>query len=87
MVPSTPDMMSPVTSGQRLSKFEKAENTASDGFESNFTGSAFGVSQPIGGLLVRQMALCDVLRTPVSSVFVRHPSQSETVVYLENILT
>ena len=51
---ATPDMTSPATSGQYLSKFEKktAENTVFDGFCSNCKGPAFFLAQPIGGLLV-----------------------------------
>ena len=49
---ATPDMTSPTTSGRHLSKFEKtAENDPSDGIASNFSGAAFCLAQPIGGLL------------------------------------
>ena len=44
---------SQATAGQHLLKFEKkAENAAADDFESNFSGAAFCLAQPIGGLFV-----------------------------------
>ena len=46
-------MMSSAASCWYLSKFEKtAENVPSDGFGSNFSGAAFCLANPIGGLLV-----------------------------------
>ena len=40
---ATPDMTLPATSGGHLAKFEKTE----------FSGAAFCLTQPIGGLLVK----------------------------------
>ena len=49
----TLDMTSSDTSGRHLSKFEKeAEDAASDGCGSNFSGPAFQQAQSIGELLV-----------------------------------
>ena len=46
-------MTSPATFVRYLSAFEEtAENAASDSFGSNFSGAAFGLTQPIGGLLI-----------------------------------
>ena len=46
--------MSPATSGQYLLKFEKmAENGASDGFGSNFSGMAFWLPNQLAGFLFK----------------------------------
>ena len=46
------DMTSPATPGQHLSKFEKpAENAASEGFRSNFSGTAFCLPHQVVGFL------------------------------------
>ena len=61
-------MTSSVTSGRHLSKFEKtAENAASDGEGSNFSGTGlpFSLAQPIGGFLVH-----DDIRSEVASAVI-----------------
>ena len=47
-------MTSPAFSGQHLSKFEKktAENAASDGLGSNFSGVAYCLSHELVGVLL-----------------------------------
>ena len=51
-----PDMTSLAPFGRHLSKFDKtAENAASDGFLSNFSGAVCCLTQIIGGLLVRYL--------------------------------
>ena len=53
-------MTSPATSRRHLSKFEKtAENVASSGFRSNFSGAAFRLAQPIGWLVVHVYLCAD----------------------------
>ena len=59
--------MWPATSGRHLSKYDKtAKIVASDGFDSNFSGAAFSLAQPIGGLVVATK-YDDELKMPVSA--------------------
>ena len=64
-------MWSPATSGRHLWKFEKtAENDAPEGFGFNFSGAAFYLAQPIGGLLLVLIA-SDVDRSLRATVIAR----------------
>ena len=76
-----PDMTSPATSGRHLSNLEKAQdNATSDGFESNFSGTAFCLAQPIGGLLVFTIPCRQVNIRLIANLFCRLWSYSERLV-------
>ena len=62
---ATPDRASPAPFGRHLSTFAKnapAENAASDDFDPNFTGAAFFLAQPIGGIFVKAIDRIDVVQ-------------------------
>ena len=67
------DMTPPAASVRQLSKFKKAENAASDGFGSNFSGAAFGLAnQLVGSAFQLQPLMKRLIVTATSSVPKEH---------------